>query len=287
MKSMHVLMTNSLSVALHAWRQPWWGSRGTWRKFQSTRSPPEKLCFSLRSAICSVSRGGRRVSLLLFLCQRLLHGLSVIGCVRAFALVTELFLYDSFQSFKSGSDSVHRFLIGSKPDATKTHVPYLWYVFQARKTLNSGRGLSQFDQLQVTNLVNGGTWFFTEDHITLFFLIVTNEFCAWSTFNFSNFVLISFICSSSFKMASWGTPSTRRSISNLGFFSTSETEFRSSFLKLEEPGFSVVLSPFSVPTASSFLELEDALPESGCSWVSPSAQVEGLRVFRMVFDVLS
>ena len=86
-------------------------------------------------------------------------------------------------------------------------------------------------------------------------------------FNFSNCLLISFVCSSSSKMASWGTPSTRRSISNIGFCPTSETEFRSSFLKLEEPGSSVVLpatSLFSVPTASSFLKLEDGVPESGC-----------------------
>ena len=84
---------------------------------------------------------------------------------------------------------------------------------------------------------------------------------------FSNFLLISFICSSSVMIASWGTPSTRRSISNFGFLSTSETEFRSSFLELIELGSSVVLpltSLSSAPTASSFLQQSEALPESGC-----------------------
>ena len=37
-------------------------------------------------------------------------------------------------------------------------------------------------------------------------------------FNFSNFLLISFICASSFKMASWGTPSSRRSVLEFWLF---------------------------------------------------------------------
>ena len=70
--------------------------------------------------------------------------LPAMSYVGAFSLVTELLLYDSaeFQRCNFCSDSVHRVLIGSKPDATQTHVQYLWYVFQARKTLNSRRGLS-------------------------------------------------------------------------------------------------------------------------------------------------
>ena len=63
----------------------------------------------------------------------------------------------SFQRCKCCSGSVRRILIGSKPDATQTHVQSLWFVFQARRTLNSRRGLPLFDQLQVAHLVNSAT----------------------------------------------------------------------------------------------------------------------------------
>ena len=52
------------------------------------------------------------------------------------------------------------------------------------------------------------------------------------TFNFSNLLLISFIFSSSCKKASWDTPSTRRSISNCGFFSKAGSRSRTSLLVL-------------------------------------------------------
>ena len=48
-------------------------------------------------------------------------------------------------------------LIGSEPNATKTHVQSFWYVFQARRTLNSRRGLSQFDQPKVAHPENHAT----------------------------------------------------------------------------------------------------------------------------------
>ena len=85
----------------------------------------------------------------------------------------------SFQRCKNCSDSVHRTLIGPRPDAAKTHVQSLWYVLQERRTLNSRRGLSQFDQLHVAHLVNSATWFFTEVRIPVR-QIVTNGFCALS-----------------------------------------------------------------------------------------------------------
>ena len=93
-------------------------------------------------------------------------------------------------------------------------------------------------------------------------------------------------------MASWGTPFTRRSISNFGFLSTGETEFRSSFLELIEPGSVVVPLTFlsSVPTAVSWKWVKRyqrvaAAVIANCTQVSPLAQVEGLRFFRTVFDV--
>ena len=132
-------------------------------------------------------------------------------------------------------------------------------MFQARKTLNSRRGLSQFDQLQVARLVNHATWFFIEDHITLVLQIVTNGSCA----NFLDFFHL-FVF--------------QDGIVRYSFHSKIDFEFGLTvnrwnripfqcFLELEEAGSSVVLpltSLFSVPTASSFLELEDAQPESGC-----------------------
>ena len=45
-------------------------------------------------------------------------------------------------------------------------------------------------------------------------------------FSLSNFSLISFIFASSCKIASWDTPSSRRSISNSGFFSKAGSESR-------------------------------------------------------------
>ena len=110
----------------------------------------------------------------------------------------------SFQCRKSCSDSVHRTVIGSKPDAAWTHVQSFWYVLQARKTLNSRRSLFQFDQLHVAHLVDSATWFFTEDHVTF----STNRYQLFNDFFRRFFILIK----------PWDTPSTRRSISNGGFF---------------------------------------------------------------------
>ena len=69
--------------------------------------------------------------------------------------------------------------------------------------------------------------------VSLFFLhIVTKGFLDDPIFNFFNFLLIYFICSSSCKMAHWDTLSTRRSISNCGLLSTNDTEFRATFPEL-------------------------------------------------------
>ena len=92
-----------------------------------------------------------------------IHGffddLSATGCVRSFSLLTGKLWYanKNFQRCESCSDSVHRTLIGSKPHAALTHVQSLWYVLQARRRVNSRRGLSQFDQLRVAHLVNSAT----------------------------------------------------------------------------------------------------------------------------------
>ena len=91
----HVCITISLAVRC----QLWWGSRGTWRKFQSTRSLPEKLGKTRRSAIWWLSRDGRHVSLLLVLRLLLSDCIFAIDCVRAFFLVNEI-LHDSMSLSK-------------------------------------------------------------------------------------------------------------------------------------------------------------------------------------------
>ena len=84
--------------------------------------------------------------------------------------------------------------------------------------------------------------------------------------NFSNFLLISFICSSSCKMASWLLPLEDR-FRIVAFLSTRDTECRTCFLELERPRSSVALpltSLFPVSTATDFPELEGTSPERGC-----------------------
>ena len=158
-----------------------------------------------------------------------------------------------FERCKYYSDSVQRAVIGSKPDAALTHVQSLWYVLQARRTLRSRRGLAQFDQPHVAHLVDSATWFS--------WYLSTNRYewilCLIQFFNFSNFLLISFIFSSPCKVAFWDTPSTRRSISNCGVFSTAGSKPRSSLLiqvwsSVGEHLTSVVRL---APLATTFLEL--------------------------------
>ena len=114
--------------------------------------------------------------------------------------------------------------------------------------------------------------------------------------NFSNFLLISFICSSSCKKVHWDTPSTRRSISNCGLLSTNDTEFRTTFHELVWSSRRVALDIFfQVSTATSFPELEGTSPEGGCCccWMPVafqchhSVRVVGLRVLRIVCDLPS
>ena len=82
----------------------------------------------------------------------------------------------NLQRCRGFSDSVHCALIGSKPDTTLTHVHAFSYVRQARKTLNSRRGLFQLDQLHAAHLADSVSWFYAEDYST-FRQIVTNRFC--------------------------------------------------------------------------------------------------------------
>ena len=132
-----------------------------------------------------------------------------------------------------------------------------WHVFNTLGSLFALRKRSPIDHLLSTTLVvahdahrNSGTTLLP--HVVTSFKTISgtwlNQFSTFPTF-----LLISFICSSSCKMAPRDTPSTRRSISKCGFFVTSDSEFRTSFLELEWPGSSVVLpvtslSPFSIAT---------------------------------------
>ena len=179
-------------------------------------------------------RGICRVSALLFLNPWLFDDLVAMGCDHVSLSSWNDYwgtVLLNFQRCKCCSDSVNRTLIGSKPDAALTHVQSLWYVLRARRTLNSRRGLSQFDQLHVAHLVDSATWFFTEDHI-FFRQIDTNGWWAWSNSQLFQLDVVSFIFSSSCETASWDTPSTRRSISTCGFFSTAGSRSRTSLLVL-------------------------------------------------------
>ena len=67
--------------------------------------------------------------------------------------------------------------------------------------------LSQFEQIHVAHLLHHATRLSTELSYHFFLQVITIGFCKWTVFNFSDVLLISFICSSSFNMASWGIPS--------------------------------------------------------------------------------
>ena len=105
------------------------------------------------------------------------------------------------------------------------------YVLLARRTLNSRRSLSRYDQLHVDYLVNSATWFFTEDHFTVR-QIVTNWF--WCMIQFLTSRTFCWFLSSSLHLIRWHleTLSSRRSISKSGFLSTAGSEPRTSFLVL-------------------------------------------------------
>ena len=165
---------------LHDWCQSGICSRDTWGTLQSNRAPVEKLgSRSFRSVIGPEKN---------WICCCF----SLLPFVHAW-LWNDLYVNfspswqdccgtktRSFWRCKCCSDSVHRTLIGSKPDAALKHVQSLWYVLQAGRTLIS---LSQLDQLHVAHLVDSATWFFTEDHLT-FPQIVTYGFCTWSHLEF-------------------------------------------------------------------------------------------------------
>ena len=163
-----------LSAAIEG-RAPWSDDQVRHKFVDSGRRSPVKECW--------VSKDGCYVSLLLVLRQRLLHGLFCHWLCPCF-LPRNCNVARKHGVIKDSNLALILFIVSwlGRSQTPHGHVQSLWYVFQARRTLNSRRGLSQSDQLQVVHLVKHATWFSTEDHITLFLHIVTNGFCAWSNF---------------------------------------------------------------------------------------------------------
>ena len=161
----------------HDWCQSWRCNRGAWPTLQSNRVPIETLGILRRSAIGPVCG----VSVLLFLHPWLYDDPSAMGCDHFSFLLKWLLRHGSNELltlqmlFWFGPSSIDRVEARRRIDTVQS----VWYVLQARKTLNCRQSLSQFNQLQIANLADSATWFFTEERIT-FRQVVTKGFWAWS-----------------------------------------------------------------------------------------------------------
>ena len=232
-------------------------------------SPPDRQLRRSENLVVlpSAQCRGMVATLFLVLRLRLSHGLVAIDCVRAFFFVNE-FLNDNMALSKLQiwlwSCSSCLDLVGAKRHIDTRSIP-LVRVSGKKDTEPLPRFVSVRSTLGCPSRKSRDLILHWRSYH--FFLSSRHErtLCMIHFSTSPTFLLISFICSSSFKMAFWGTPFTRRAISNFGFLSTGETEFHSSFLELIEPG-SVVVA-FDIPILSpnrSFLELAEALSESCC-----------------------
>ena len=141
-----------------------------------------------------------------------------------------------------------------------------------KKTLNSRRGLSQFDQLHVAHLVK--TRFDFSLKIILPFDKSSTDFVHDPILNF--FIFWWFL--SYRRMAFWDTLSTRGSITNCRYLSTTDSESRTTFLVLVGSSFVLLLTSL-IPNwpVTSFSVLE-------CQLLFSVIFCVGWRVFRTVLD---
>ena len=163
------------------WCQSWRCSRGTWPTSQSSRAPIEKLDISFchRSNTESVFAAFQYSSFCI-------HGFLLIHLPLVLSALSPSWqdycglVVLSFQRIKSCSVSVHRTLgwVEARRRMDTCSIP-LVRASGRKDTEQSPRFVSVRSTPCCHLTINGATWFFTEDHITVR-PIVTNGFCAWS-----------------------------------------------------------------------------------------------------------